>query len=443
MNKDDPFGLMHDPAMTVVRPVAAYNSQPKSQPQPINLSEAPARVHDNPVVVAFARILDLSQDLRRANPPEDPEGLRVRLHHDIIAARDVAVSEVGSLHRADSAAWLVAALIDDLVLNTPWGGHGTWPSQSLVATIYGDVDAGVQFFERLEELRRYPDRDPNMLELAYLCLSLGFQGKYRVEDSVSGGSLAEIRAATARLLFARDAVSELSPNWHGVTAANEPPRFAVPIWTLFVGAAVIATFGYILLDLRLSDKGEHLYDLAYALPPREQPAIYRPERNISVPDSISVETVEFELLPQFEASKPEALSVRFSGKEDNSAVTISVEGDKADLFQPAQADLVDAHLPLVESLAKTIVGYAEFIGNVTVVGHTDSVKMRPTRLFQDNTELSEGRAKSFAALLEKYGVPPELIQTRGAGATEPVTSNASREGRTRNRRVELIIRKSL
>ena len=429
--------------MTVVRPIAAYSSPREQKTQPTSLSEVPARLHENPIIVAFAHILDLSQSLRQARAPEDPEGLRVRLHDDITTARDRAVSEVGSLHRADEGAWFVAALIDDLVLNTPWGGHGTWPSRSLVSSLYGDVDSGVQFFERLETLRRYPDRDPELLELAFLCLSLGFQGKYRAGEGVVGGSLAEIRAATARLLFARDAVAELSPNWQGVTAANDPPRFVVPIWTLFVGAAALATIAYVLLDLRLSDKGEHLYALADALPPREQPAIYRPERSIVVPESISVATIEFELFPQFEASKPEKLSVRFSGKEDNSSVTISIEGDKADLFKPARADLVDAHLPLVKALATTIVGYQEFIGNVTVVGHTDSVKMRPTRLFQDNMELSEGRARSFANLLEEHGVPKGLIQTKGAGANEPVTSNANRKGRTRNRRVELIIRKSL
>lgn len=443
MNKDDPFGLAHDPGLTVIRPVEFGHGAQKPSAVPVAMADAPKRVHDNKIIVAFAHVLDVSQDLRQVRAPDDPEALRIRLLEDITRARDMAVSDVGSLQRADSAAWLVAALVDDLVLNTPWGGHGIWPSRSLVATLYGDVDAGVQFFERLEDLRRYPDRDPELLELAYICLSLGFQGKYRVDAGYSGGSLAEVRAATARLLYSRDMVAELSPNWQGVLAANKPPRFAVPIWTLFVGAAVIATIAFILLDLRLSDRGEHLYDMADALPPREQPAIYRPERDISIIGDVSVDTIEIELLPQFVASKPDTLSVRFAGKEDNTAVTISVEGDKADLFRPARADLNDAHIALVKALAKTIVGYGEFIGEVTVVGHTDSVRLRPTRLFQDNQELSEGRAKAFAKLLERHGVPGELIKIRGAGAKEPVVSNKTRAGRTRNRRVELIIRKNL
>jgi type VI secretion system protein ImpK len=39
------------------------------------------------------------------------------------------------LDRADAAAWAVAALIDDLALNTPWGGASAWPRQPLVTTV--------------------------------------------------------------------------------------------------------------------------------------------------------------------------------------------------------------------------------------------------------------------------------------------------------------------
>ena len=57
----------------------------------------------------------------------------------------------------------VAALIDDLALNTPWGGHSDWPRQPLVTQLSGEVDAGTRFFERFEDLLRHPNRSRELM----------------------------------------------------------------------------------------------------------------------------------------------------------------------------------------------------------------------------------------------------------------------------------------
>ena len=72
---------------------------------------------------------------------------------------------------------------------------------------------------------------------------------------------------------------------------------------------------------------------------------------------------------------------------------------------------------------------------VIVTGHTDS-----TGEAGYNQRLSERRADSVAAVLRRSGVAPGRIVTRGAGQTQPIASNATAEGRARNRRVEIVIR---
>ncbi|TGS49535.1 type VI secretion system protein TssL, partial [bacterium M00.F.Ca.ET.179.01.1.1] len=98
-------------------------------------------------------------ELESALAPENPEVMRTRLLDELVQARDAAVAAGSSLERADQAAWAVAALLDDLALNTPWGGASAWPRQPLVVMLRGDVDAGTQFFTRLDELERHPNRD--------------------------------------------------------------------------------------------------------------------------------------------------------------------------------------------------------------------------------------------------------------------------------------------
>ena len=68
---------------------------------------------------------------------------------------------------------------------------------------------------------------------------------------------------------------------------------------------------------------------------------------------------------------------------------------------------------------------------VEISGHTDS-----TGSTEHNTELSKSRAESVKAYLVEHGVEDSRVETRGAGPDEPIDTNASVEGRAKNRRIE-------
>ncbi|RMF35963.1 MAG: OmpA family protein [Alphaproteobacteria bacterium] len=71
---------------------------------------------------------------------------------------------------------------------------------------------------------------------------------------------------------------------------------------------------------------------------------------------------------------------------------------------------------------------------VDVIGHTDSTG---TRAY--NQQLSTRRARAVYNALIRRGVAAERLAFAGAGETQPIASNATAEGRARNRRVEIII----
>ena len=224
MSRDDPFGLMEDRERTRIRLVG----QPMPRAQMPAAAGAPikhARANPNALINAFASLLEFAPEMESALAPDNPETLRTRLLEELIRARDAVVAGGSPMARADQAAWVVAALLDDLALNTPWGGASAWPRQPLVVMLRGDVDAGTQFFARLEELERHPNRDRDLLELQYYCLALGFRGKYRVAARAGDRSINAVRVATARFLRNADAEgAPLSPHWRGVDASDEPPR---------------------------------------------------------------------------------------------------------------------------------------------------------------------------------------------------------------------------
>jgi len=74
------------------------------------------------------------------------------------------------------------------------------------------------------------------------------------------------------------------------------------------------------------------------------------------------------------------------------------------------------------------------LDTVIAVGHTDSTGPEAY-----NQRLSERRAESVKAYLVSQGIDANRVYTEGKGELEPVATNATREGRAQNRRVEIEI----
>jgi OOP family OmpA-OmpF porin len=69
-----------------------------------------------------------------------------------------------------------------------------------------------------------------------------------------------------------------------------------------------------------------------------------------------------------------------------------------------------------------------------VIGHTDAMGGRPA-----NVALSLARAQAVKAYLVGKGLPADSLATSGMGPDQPVASNATDEGRARNRRIEFRV----
>lgn len=449
MNGDDPFGLENDAGRTRVRPVKRDSQPRRSAANPGSAPGIEARLrdpraNDNPFVNAFAPLLGLAPELEDAIAPEEPDILRARLLDNLTYARDNAVSSGVPLSRADQGAWFVAALLDDIALNTPWGGRSGWPRMPLVVSLYGNVDAGERFFDLIEDLMRYPERDPELLELAFLCLSLGFRGKHRVSGAGGEAALSQLRTQMARLLRDRDAEdAPLAPHWRGVVADDTPARFIVPLWSIGLIAIALITAIYVGLSMRLSARGEQLYTLAGVLPPPERADIFRPVIETLDTPKLTIEPLVLELLPLFAEAAPKDTASALTGREDVSIAVVVVQGSNPEVFRSAKAELNDGYGPLIASIAKVIIENQEFIGQVRVIGHTDSVPVQRSNPFQSNQGLSEARAKTIADILVQAGVPAALVTSEGKAHHEPIAGNDTKEGRARNRRVEIVLQKKV
>lgn len=107
------------------------------------------------------------------------------------------------------------------------------------------------------------------------------------------------------------------------------------------------------------------------------------------------------------------------------------------LFNPGNALIKSEYLPLAEELTDLLV--FDPPRHIVVTGHTDNVPINSPQ-FGSNWELSVMRAVNFLKLMMKNEeVNPLLFSAKGYGEYQPIVSNDTAEGRSKNRRVEVLI----
>ena len=85
--------------------------------------------------------------------------------------------------RSSSAArYVLCAGLDEAVLSTPWGAQSEWAQHPLLVALHREAWGGEKFFEMLDRISTDPARYLDLMELQYLCLALGFGGKYQVHE---------------------------------------------------------------------------------------------------------------------------------------------------------------------------------------------------------------------------------------------------------------------
>lgn len=149
----------------------------------------------------------------------------------------------------------LAAFIDETVLIADFPLREQWEEYPLQLEYVGEHLAGLTFFEQLEATMKKPDSeaDIDVVEVCYLCLLLGYKGKYNIYYEEQLRSLIENIAAFLRRR-GRLLSGELSPHWK-ITDQPEPVADpGLPLWMKIGGSVGIAmvVLIYMLLDYLLT-----------------------------------------------------------------------------------------------------------------------------------------------------------------------------------------------
>ena len=147
------------------------------------------------------------------------------------------------------------------------------------------------------------------------------------------------------------------------------------------------------------------------------------------------------LKKQLQQGKSASQATGFKGdvKVDQNAGTITVTLPNSILFSSGKATLKNSTSSELNHIYSVL--RERYNGKkVDVVGHTDTDPIRRTKnLWKDNWDLSAGRALTVLRYMVDKGVSPKNIRGVACGQSRPVASNASAAGKSKNRRVEIVV----
>ncbi|SQG00938.1 putative outer membrane protein [Paucimonas lemoignei] len=199
----------------------------------------------NPLIRAAAPLL--SEIIRLKTSPQEQvfAELNARLCERIRVFDVAAVQNGGESSQIQAARYVLCTVVDEAVTTTAWGDRSEWSKMSLLSQFQGETSGGEKFFHLLDRVLHNPDKYSPLLELMYICLALGFEGKYRVK---SRGSieLEGIRDSLYRQIvkLRGEVPRELSPHWEGLNDGRRRLVRIVPWWLVVIFILICLTGMY-------------------------------------------------------------------------------------------------------------------------------------------------------------------------------------------------------
>ena len=452
MSSDNPFAEPDDADKTFVRPspggrqaAASPRKPPPFRPEAANerFAESPSgptpadaiRVGATPLIAAAGPLLQLLSRLRNTLSQPDPAELRERAVRELRRFEQETRESGVPMEQLRPAHYALCASLDDVVLATPWGSQGAWAARSLTSTFHQEVRSGDRFFDVLNKLKQAPGMFLPVLELMYLCMALGFQGRYRLSPR-GPAELDRLREETYGVITRQrpSLDPELSPHWRGVSAPYRPGRAELPLWVAAAGGLGVICALFAWLSFGLNGQSDSVFEQMMRAPPASMPRIVRVAAVQPPPPAPApAQPGALDKLRGFLQPEIAAGLVSVVGTEAVPVVRIRNRG----MFNSGSADLQGRFKPLLERIGSAL---KDERGPVRVIGYTDNQPIRTVQ-FPSNFQLSAARARAAAQILAQTIGDPSRITTEGRADADPIAGNDTPQGREENRRIEVVLQR--
>jgi len=374
----------------------------------------------NPLVQAASPLLLLAAQVRDSVAHVDVTALRRHTLDEIRRFEEHARANGVGQETVLAARYTLCTGIDEAVFSTPWGHQSEWAQHPLLVALHREAWGGEKFFDMLERMSKDPARYIDLLELQYLLLAFGFEGKYG-KDTVRGRGqehLRDVQTDLYKLIRQQrgsTAQRALSLRWRGVQDRRNPLVRYVPWWVIALAALPILLLTFTAYYKALAER---------ANPIKQALSMVSLDRPVPVAGPVAGPTLK-QLLASDE--RRGLLTI----KENGGVSTITL--NRADLFASGSTAINTDYVPLFHRMTDAL---NKVPGSVRVYGHTDDQPVHTVR-FTDNWQLSTARADSVVDLLANGIDNRARLSAVGMGSSKPLASGSDPESRALNRRVEI------
>ncbi|MBX2809309.1 MAG: type VI secretion system protein TssL, long form [Cellvibrionaceae bacterium] len=320
------------------------------------------------------------------------------------------------------ASYALCATIDEAILNTPWGETSNWSQKPLLSKFHNETYGGEKFYTILDSEITANTKNYELIELLYLCLSLGFMGKLRI-DKNGPIEVEKIRSNSYQLLtknrnrFTR----QLSKKTNAINTEKIRLYSFLPIWLLaaLLTLSAFAIYNHWLFTLnKASDK--LITEMATLTPTKKETSLNK--ANISKNALLLRQLLQHEIIIN-------VLSIE--DYANRSAIILHSNN----LFSSGSANISAAFQPVLDKISKALEAIP---GRIIISGHTDNIAIRSSR-YPSNWHLSLARASAVGKYMSSSADLKTRLLPEGRGDSEPIAKNSTAEGRAKNRRVTIEI----
>jgi type VI secretion system protein ImpK len=436
MSQDDRLPGSGGVNRTIVRPTPGGRRRqgqpeepkiiPRPRPQEIDRQAAFSSA-SNLLTANALPLLMLVPKLRKVAFHSAISDLQERLIAQLGAFKKDSLQQGYSEEQVRTASYFICVLLDETVLNTPWGSESNWGHDTLLVKFHGKSVGGEEFFPIVDRLLRRPAENLDLLELAYMCLSLGFEGKYRL-DPKGLRALEELRLEIYTEIQRIRGAPEcnLSVHWQGLRDLRNPLTRYVPLWVLMVGTGVLLLLVYLGFSYAISRASNRIYGDWMTIASEEMRTPEPPP-----PPSPSVQTPPVpSRVPNFRELLADEIDRKMVVVLDGPILRLT------NAFVSGSDQIRKEYQPMLAKIAQEL---KKSTSRVEVLGHTDNKPIFSAR-FPSNWDLSNARARSVANMLDAQGSLGARITYRGRAENDPIAPNDTPEHMALNRRVDIHIR---
>jgi type VI secretion system protein ImpK len=202
-------------------------------------------------------LLALTVQIRAGGDPGGAEEVRRRTDRGLYRV-ELEAREAGFPGEwVEAAKYALCAFLDESILVSTLPFRDDWSAKPLQLELFGERLAGEGFFKRLTEMGRRMAEMEQVIEVYYLCLSLGFEGRYRVEGVERLRQLTtDLASDLAKLRKGGDELSPPPPPEGGGIAGQIGRR--LPPWVALAVSGAVLVMLYSSYAVLLHREAAHL-----------------------------------------------------------------------------------------------------------------------------------------------------------------------------------------